>query len=136
MQKLLTSAARLPQQPLLSAFTDASASLNLSLQTSKRELKKRIKELQWLQKQMFRISETNVKLKYPADELEEGKEEQSLDELWSKLDKNFSITLPFVEQTIDRWNNQTQLLGNLKQSSKKTSHFSQTIISQVNSLLA
>jgi len=48
MQKLLTSAARLPQQPLLSAFTDASASLNLSLQTSKRELKKRIKELQWL----------------------------------------------------------------------------------------
>jgi ribosome assembly protein YihI (activator of Der GTPase) len=85
---------------------------------------------------MFRISETNVKLKYPADELEEGKEEQSLDELWSKLDKNFSITLPFVEQTIDRWNNQTQLLGNLKQSSKKTSHFSQTIISQVNSLLA
>lgn len=46
---------------------------------------------------MFRISETNVNLKYPSDELEEGKEEKNLDELWSKLDRNFSITLPFVE---------------------------------------
>ena len=72
---------------------------------------------------MFKIAETNVKLKYPADDLEEGKEELPLDELWQKLDKNFSLTLPFIEQTIDRWNSQTQVLGNLKQSSQKKSHF-------------
>lgn len=48
MQKLVTSASRLPTDPLLAAFANASATLNLSLQTSKRELKKRIKDLSWL----------------------------------------------------------------------------------------
>jgi hypothetical protein len=45
MQKMMTNAARLPLDPVLNAFTDASANINLSLQTSKRELKKRIKDL-------------------------------------------------------------------------------------------
>lgn len=48
MQKLVNNAGKLPSNPLLAAFSNASATLNLSLQTSKRELKKRIKELAWL----------------------------------------------------------------------------------------
>jgi hypothetical protein len=80
---------------------------------------------------MFKISETNIALKYPP---EEESKELKTDELWKCLEKNFTQTLPFIEQTIDRWNSQTQVIGNLKKN--KQSHFSQTIVSQVNSLLA
>jgi hypothetical protein len=125
MQKLVTNASRLPTNPLLSAFADASANLNLSLQTSKRELKKRIKELSWLQKQMFKVAETNISLKYPIEELKQS-EDITTEDLWNKLNQNFNQSLPFVEQTIDRWNNQTQILGNLKKTDK--SHFSQSIV--------
>ena len=125
MQKLVTNASRLPTNPLLSAFDDASANLNLSLQTSKRELKKRIKELSWLQKQMFKVAETNISLKYPIEELKQS-EDIATEDLWNKLNQNFNQSLPFVEQTIDRWNNQTQILGNLKKTDK--SHFSQSIV--------
>jgi hypothetical protein len=125
MQKLVTNASRLPTNPLLSAFADASANLNLSLQTSKRELKKRIKELSWLQKQMFKVAETNISLKYPIEELKQS-EDIATEDLWNKLNQNFNQSLPFVEQTIDRWNNQTQILGNLKKTDK--SHFSQSIV--------
>ena len=125
MQKLVTNASRLPTNPLLSAFADASANLNLSLQTSKRELKKRIKELSWLQKQMFKVAETNISLKYPSEELKQS-EDIATEDLWNKLNHNFNQSLPFVEQTIDRWNSQTQVLGNLKKTDK--SHFSQSIV--------
>ena len=67
MQKMMNNASRLPLQPVLSAFAEASAGINSSLQTSKRELKRRIKELQWLQKQMFKVAETSIVLKYPDD---------------------------------------------------------------------
>jgi hypothetical protein len=80
---------------------------------------------------MFKISETNIALKYPP---EEESKELKTDELWKCIEKNFTQTLPFIEQTIDRWNSQTQVIGNLKKN--KQSHFSQTIVSQVNSLLA
>jgi protein AATF/BFR2 len=82
---------------------------------------------------MFKVAETSVLLKYPGDDLEEGKEMAS-DELWTKLERNFDATMPFVEQTIDRWNSQTQVLGNLKKNAK--SHFNQTIVAQVNSMLS
>lgn len=80
---------------------------------------------------MFKLSETSVNLKYPE---EEESKELSTEELWRSLDRNFSDTLPLIEQSIDRWNTQTQILGNLKKSNK--SHFNQGIISQVNSIMA
>lgn len=82
---------------------------------------------------MFKVAETSIALKYPEDALEETKELKT-DDLWQCLDRNFTQTLPFIEQTIDRWNSQTQVIGNLKKN--KQSHFQQTIVSQVNSLLA
>jgi hypothetical protein len=93
MQKMMSKSARLPLNPVLGAFAETSAAVSLSLQTSKRELKQRIKELQWLQKHMFKVSETNIDLKYPSEESKELKGE----ELWKCLDRNFQQTLPFVE---------------------------------------
>jgi hypothetical protein len=37
---------------------------------------------------MFTIAETSINLKYPADNLEKGKE-LSTDDLWNQIDKNF-----------------------------------------------
>jgi len=56
---------------------------------------------------MFRISETDVKLKYPREEDED--DDLDTDRLWRKLDQNFSQALPFIEQTVDRWNSKTML---------------------------
>ena len=60
MQKMLTNAHKLPSNPNLKAFEDASANIHSGLQTSKRALKKHIKELQWLQRSMFKVAETRV----------------------------------------------------------------------------
>ena len=70
---------------------------------------------------MFKVAETNILLKFPVEEHKET-QEFTTDELWTKLNSNFAQTLPFIEQTIDRWNSQTQILGNLKKNDK--SHFS------------
>jgi hypothetical protein len=48
---------------------------------------------------MFRISETSVKV--------EELETDSSDKMWTQMNKNFEKTLPFVENTIDRWNERT-----------------------------
>jgi len=69
---------------------------------------------------MFKVAEINISFKYPSEELKQS-EDMSTDDLWNKLNQNFNLTLPFVEQTIDRWNSQTQILGNLKKNDK--SHF-------------
>lgn len=82
---------------------------------------------------MFKVAETNISFKFPGEELKDA-DEVTTDALWTHLNNNFGQTLPFIEQTIDRWNTQTQILGNLKKSDK--SHFSQSIVIQVNSLLA
>lgn len=82
---------------------------------------------------MFKVAETNISLKYPSEELKQS-EDIATEDLWNKLNHNFNQSLPFVEQTIDRWNSQTQVLGNLKKTDK--SHFSQSIVTLVNSLMA
>ena len=41
-------------------------------------------------------------------------DEKSSDAIWSVIESNFDKTLPFVEQTIEKWNSRTRLLGNLK----------------------
>ena len=85
---------------------------------------------------MFKVSETKVTLNYPTDD-GKSKEDISTDQLWSRLDSNFNQCLPFIEETIERWNGRTQLLGNLKQTSKKNKDtmFTATIVSRVRSLM-
>ena len=84
---------------------------------------------------MFKVSETKVSLDYPTEDSTEDespaeKNEISTDQLWSSLDDNFSKCLPFIEETVDRWNSRTQLLGNLKQANKKNKDtvFNATIV--------
>ena len=102
MQKLLTTASRLPSNPNLQAFENRSANIQASLQTSKRAMKKHIKELQWLQKSMFKVAETRISFKWPDNEDESDDVKTEL--LWNKINDNFNQSLPFVEQTIERWN--------------------------------
>lgn len=79
---------------------------------------------------MFKVSETNVQLDYPSEDESPAENETSTDQLWSSLDANFGKCLPFIEETVDRWNNRTQLLGNLKQANKKNKDtvFNATIV--------
>jgi hypothetical protein len=53
--------------------------------------------------------------------------------LWKHLDANFNKTMPFIEQSVNKWNNRTQLLGGMK---KASSAFNQSIMQQVNGVLA
>ena len=56
---------------------------------------------------MFEVSETSIKMGFPESE------DPSLDHLWRQLDSNFGKCLPFIEETVDRWNQRTKILGNL-----------------------
>ena len=73
---------------------------------------------------MFRISETDVKFKYPKEDNEGLDDDIKIEALWHKLDDNFSQALPFIEQTVERWNSRTML----QQNQKKKSAFNATII--------
>lgn len=73
---------------------------------------------------MFRISETDVKFKYPKEDDEGLDDDIKIEALWRKLDDNFSQALPFIEQTVERWNSRTML----QQNQKKKSAFNATII--------
>ena len=52
---------------------------------------------------MFKVAETRVNFDYPEKELEEDSKDSEA--LWDNLNENFNKTLPFIEQTINRWNN-------------------------------
>ena len=84
---------------------------------------------------MFRVSETKIHLEYPSDASSKESDDVELttDKLWNSIDANFNKCLPFIEETIEKWNSRTQLLGNLKQSSKKNKDtvFNATIVSRV-----
>jgi hypothetical protein len=59
------------------------------------------------------LSETTVKVKtFPEDDLGN---ESTTDSLFKIVDHNFSQVLPFVEETIDRWNSRTQTLKSINQ---------------------
>ena len=83
---------------------------------------------------MFALSETKISLSLIDPEKE------STEELWHKLESDFSKTLPFVEETIEKWNSRTKLISNLQQNrnSKNAtgSVFNATIVEQVNSLMS
>jgi hypothetical protein len=57
---------------------------------------------------MFKISETDVKFKYPKED-EASDDDIKIEALWRKLDNNFSQALPFIEETVERWNSRTML---------------------------
>jgi hypothetical protein len=104
MQKMITNAGRFPADPHMKAFESHSAKLSLSLQSNKRALKKHIKDLSSLQKQMFKLAGTRVNFDYPSTDDNSAFEEESTDALWKSIDANFSKCLPFIESTVDRWN--------------------------------
>lgn len=66
-----------------------------------------MKDTVQLQKNLFNISETSVKV----DEI--PSEDSKTEDVWGILDKNFSNVLPFVEETIDKWNSRTLIIKNL-----------------------
>ena len=81
---------------------------------------------------MFKISETKIDLSSI------DAEKFSTKQIWDTLETNFAKTLPFLEETIEKWNSRTKLISNLSQTGgkKSTSVFNATIVEQVNSLLA
>ena len=85
---------------------------------------------------MYRISETNISLT-PLQTNDD--QDSSLNSLWNTLESNFSKTLPFIEDTIEKWNSRTKLISNLAQgagNSKKSSVFNATIVEQVKGLMS
>lgn len=67
-----------------------------------------------LQKELFKLSETTVAVRdFPSDE-----QESTADSIYKVIDHNFSQVLPFVEETIEKWNSRTQMIKNLNSSSQ------------------
>ena len=54
---------------------------------------------------MFKVAKTDIQFKYPKGQ--ENDENIKVDALWSHLDKNFGLVLPFIEETVERWNSRT-----------------------------
>ena len=61
-------------------------------------------------------------------------EDISADKLFKVIDGNFQEMMPFVEETIDRWNNRTMMIKNLGGNQSKSKAFGKTILEQVNSI--
>ena len=57
---------------------------------------------------MFKLSQTQIHIE------ERVNEDSKTEEIWDQINDNFSKTLPFIEQTIEKWNSKTRLIGNLK----------------------
>jgi protein AATF/BFR2 len=109
MQKLVTSANRLPTGPVLKAFSQRSSKIEGSLKKCRREVKAYIKDTIKVQRELFKLSGTTIKIK----EVPEDDEESTTDTLYKTLDSNFSSMQPFLEETVDRWNSRTQMLKTL-----------------------
>lgn len=103
----------------------------MNLQACKRNIKKQLKDQVRLQKQLFMISETSIKLKT----IDEQSEDTKSQEIYKILDHNFSQMMPFVEETVDRWNSRTMMIKSLSGNSQKSKAFGKTILEQVNSIL-
>jgi hypothetical protein len=86
----------------------------------KRNLKQYIKDCTRIQKDLFKLSDTTVEIKcIKNDEARSDNDEEDLETsadttaIYKTLDENFANVLPFVEETIDRWNSRTHILKNL-----------------------
>jgi hypothetical protein len=111
MQRLVTGANRMPSNGVIKAFAKKSEKVDAGLKNSKREIKSYIKDLTRIQKDLFTLSETTVKVKtFPE---EDQSNESTTDSLFRIVDHNFSQVVPFAEETIDRWNSRTQTLKSI-----------------------
>jgi Apoptosis antagonizing transcription factor len=100
----------------MQGFLANSRTLSENLTKGKKEVSGYIKDLTTLQKELFALSETEVKTKtFPDHALTDN--ESTSDSMFEVLDHNFKQVLPFVEGTVDRWNTRTQtvLKNNAKQ---------------------
>ena len=57
---------------------------------------------------MFKLSETKIDLNSVQDT-----DKSSSEQLWTTLESNFDKCLPFVEETIEKWNSRTKLISNV-----------------------
>ena len=126
MQKLLQNANKLPQNDLLEQFVKSNPNIKEGILKCKRDLKKYVKDMVKIQKELFQVSETSIKIKVEEDEKDE--------EMYENLESNFKNLIPFVEETIDRWNSRTLLIKNMN-SHHPNKAFGKTILDQVNSIL-
>ena len=100
---------KLPSEAMMKGFMKKNSAVKEGAMECKRNLKRHIKELQSCQNIMFKISETKIELN-PVEI-----EKSSSEEIWNTIESNFAKSLPFVEQTIEKWNSHTKLIGNLAQ---------------------
>ena len=119
LQKPMTFLTKFPQNEEVIKSMDSS--FKSKLKHSKRSTKQHIKNLQSIQKDLFKISETSIKL-------QDIDEQDSNDKLWKKLDSNFSKVIPFAEQTIEKWNSRNQQI-NMQKS--KNNQFNRSVVDQV-----
>lgn len=127
LQKPMTYSQRFPQnEAYLELLKQKDVEIAEKLTENKRQLKKHIKDLRFAQKSLFEISNTNVKVKKVDTDTD------NLEDLWTQLDSNFQATVPFLENTINRWNSMTQpALLNQKGKAAKN----QGIVLQVNKII-
>lgn len=84
--------------------------IQTKLSANKRTLKGYIKNLSVIQKDLYKISQTNIKVKeilYDSDDSSTSAEENnqpSSDPMWKQLNNNFKLSMPFMEETVNRWN--------------------------------
>ena len=102
---MLTISNKMPQIGSLRQFCDHSAATDNQFTLCKRDLKRHIKQVQQIQKFMFKVAKTDINFKYPKGEIDD--ENIKVDALWSHLDNNFGLVLPFIEETVERWNSRT-----------------------------
>lgn len=101
----------MPASAIIKEFAKKSEKIDAGLKNSKREIKSYIKDLTRIQKDLFTLSETTVKVKtFPEDDQDN---ESTTDSLFRIVDHNFSQVLPFVDETIDRWNSRTHTLKSI-----------------------
>jgi hypothetical protein len=71
-------------------------------------LKQYIKDVTQLQKQLYQISETKVKIATQKNSSLEDDTDKALDSMWRVIDKNVTSMMPFVNDTVERWNVRNQ----------------------------
>ena len=57
---------------------------------------------------MFKLSETKIDLNNIQDT-----DKSTSEQLWTALESNFEKSLPFIEETIEKWNSRTKLISNI-----------------------
>lgn len=70
---------------------------------------------------MFKLSETNIKIK--VQHLDSEEDTGDVTPIWSTLKYNMDSCLPFIEQTINRWNER-----NLQVNTTKRGAINKTVI--------